>query len=410
MTRNKYALYLKYASKAKLAQDIPLEEEEEGANTEKPKGSAGGGAGGVKGDVPGEWIEFYNDIGDEKVVNPLTGRKIKWKTMITYRSKDDRLKKLVDDKHDEWKKNKMEEMEREEESNFDRDKAIQDYKDHKGKEGDVEVEEGYSLRDKTEEVVGDLQNEGVDDLPDRYDIAKALEDPEKRKELREKLETHLFHKEMKKQIFEKLRDLLQIMGADERDLEDLLNDDPSLAKGMVEKGSGQDKKKGKKNKDSELGEDEDEDEDDNPLAPKKKKDISKKKSLPKTKSPLDREEEPEPEKGDNEKEVLSDKKKNVKLASKLASQFLTAKKGKGWSKLPKGWTEESFSKFYDSISKGKEDPFKACVTKLKGNMEKPEAFCAATIDKAKGTTSWRSEGRKKKTASDYYKKWLEDLD
>ena len=367
MTQNKYYRYLKLAAKKeKVAQDVPLEEEEEGAaEGEKTKKAPAGGGG--KADIPGEWIEFYNDVGDEQVQNPLTGRVIKWKTMITYRSKDKKIDEMVQDKYNKWKQDRKEKEEKEKEEEWDRDKDLEEYKKSKDEPGEVEVEDGYSISESAKGVIGELKEQGAEDLPDPDDIEDALNDPEKRKKLRDNLELQLFQKSLQKELFDKLRELLHVMGADENDLEDLLRDDPALAKGLIEK-----KEKEKK----------------------------------------------------KEPEMLSQKK--VKLAQKISSMFLSGmrpktakkkapaskekKKGKGWTKLPKGWTQESFNKFYEKITEGGKDPFYACVEKLKGKMDKPEAFCAATLDKAKGTTSWRGSGGQKKTAFEYYVKWARDLE
>lgn len=398
--KNKYHLYLKLAKKESeiLAQEMMPEEEEEGGEGqgETPKKPAGGGGGGKK-DIPGEWIEFYNEVGDERIQNPLTGRVIKWKTMITYREKDPKISKMVQEKFDKWKEAKFAQKEKEreqaEEASFDKEKALEDYKKEKEEGGEVEIEEGYSIREETKELVGKMEDP---ELPSQKDIDEALQDPEKRKNIRDRLETHLFRKELDKKTFSKLRKLLNTLNADEDDLENLLSEDPSLAKGLIEKSQKEtEKKTEKEKKDREKREKQE--------AVKSQKKV--KKSVTK-KLPVSSPEEVSPV--------------TKKMAKKIASKFLSgerilvAKKGKGWSGLPKGWTQESFDKFYKKITEGGKDPFYACVEKMKGKIKKPEAFCAATLDKYKGTTDWRSEGKKKskkkkKTASDYYRIWAESL-
>lgn len=71
------------------------------------------------------------------------------------------------------------------------------------------------------------------------------------------------------------------------------------------------------------------------------------------------------------------------------------RRASGWKKLPKGWTEKSVEKFYKSIG----GEFDACVEKMRGNVDNPEAFCASLIDEVKGTTEWRKKKRKKSAVS-----------
>lgn len=444
--RNKYYLYLKSANRDEeetlhVAQEVPLEEEEEGAEGEsgaKPSGGGGGGGGSPK-DIPGEWIEFYNDVGDEKIQNPLTGRTIKWKTMITYRDKDESINRTVQKRFDKWKEDKFarldKEKEEKEEANWDREKAQEDFKKEQEKEGDIEVSKDFSLTKETGDLIEEVAGDDPD-MPSREDIHEALKDPEKRKEIRGKLEDKLFTNDIKKKIFEKLKDLLHILGADERDLENLLDNDPALAKGLIEKkekDNQKDLKKGKndlekiqekeeklirdqvesankKPKETEKPEEAEKPEGENKILEKPPSEKGKKKKT--SKKPLS--------KGRKKKETLENppSEKRTKLAQTLASMYLsgsrTAKKGKGWSKLPKGWTQKSFDAFYGKITSGGKDPFKACVEKMKGKMDNPEAFCAATLDKYKGTTDWRGEGKKKKetkkkTAQDHYDEWLRSL-
>lgn len=67
----------------------------------------------------------------------------------------------------------------------------------------------------------------------------------------------------------------------------------------------------------------------------------------------------------------------------------------GWKKYPKGWSRESVQKFAKSLSG---DPsskgwFDACVKKMEGKLDNPQAFCATVRDEAKGTTMWRGKHR-----------------
>jgi len=62
-----------------------------------------------------------------------------------------------------------------------------------------------------------------------------------------------------------------------------------------------------------------------------------------------------------------------------------------WKTLPKGWTEESFKKFWDTISEKSKHPVTVCIEKMKDTMDDPGAFCASAQDRAKGNTSWRGQ-------------------
>jgi hypothetical protein len=71
-----------------------------------------------------------------------------------------------------------------------------------------------------------------------------------------------------------------------------------------------------------------------------------------------------------------------------------------WKGLPKGWTKASLNKFAKSLTKktkGKPKGFvKACMTRMKGKMDDPGAFCAGLADEFLGTTHWRGKAKDKK--------------
>jgi len=46
-----------------------------------------------------------------------------------------------------------------------------------------------------------------------------------------------------------------------------------------------------------------------------------------------------------------------------------------WQKLPKGWTEKSLKKFWNSLTGDKKHKITACMKKMKGKMADPGAFC-----------------------------------
>lgn len=57
---------------------------------------------------------------------------------------------------------------------------------------------------------------------------------------------------------------------------------------------------------------------------------------------------------------------------------------------------DSVRSFWSKITEeNPEHPFTACVEKMKGKIDDPEAFCASTKDLVLGTTMWRGESRKK---------------
>ena len=68
-----------------------------------------------------------------------------------------------------------------------------------------------------------------------------------------------------------------------------------------------------------------------------------------------------------------------------------------WKNLPKGWDDTSVKKFAQSLT-GKdataEGFFDACVDKMTGKLDNPEAFCATVKDHVYGTTYWRGKGKK----------------
>lgn len=77
----------------------------------------------------------------------------------------------------------------------------------------------------------------------------------------------------------------------------------------------------------------------------------------------------------------------------------------GFKDYPKGWTRDSIIKFAKSlvdefgIEGGDEKGFfDACVDKMSGEMDKPEAFCASIKDEVFGSTFWRGKGKTEKEA------------
>jgi len=71
----------------------------------------------------------------------------------------------------------------------------------------------------------------------------------------------------------------------------------------------------------------------------------------------------------------------------------------GFSKYPKGWTQDSVKKFANSLSQDmKGGPkskgfFDKCVEKMKDRVENPEGFCASIKDEVYNSTAWRGKDK-----------------
>lgn len=63
----------------------------------------------------------------------------------------------------------------------------------------------------------------------------------------------------------------------------------------------------------------------------------------------------------------------------------------------KGWDEKSVSKFGKTIGKKPTEHgfFDACVARMKGKVDNPQAFCASMKDKAYDSPMWRGKGKSK---------------
>lgn len=73
---------------------------------------------------------------------------------------------------------------------------------------------------------------------------------------------------------------------------------------------------------------------------------------------------------------------------KLASQV----EAKKWQSLPKGWTQDSLEKFWNSMTGDAKHRVTKCMKKMEGKVDDPGAFCAAARDRIEGT-KWRGEER-----------------
>ncbi len=71
----------------------------------------------------------------------------------------------------------------------------------------------------------------------------------------------------------------------------------------------------------------------------------------------------------------------------------------GWENYPKGWDKSSVIKFAKSLAgmpAGKKGFFDACVEKMRGKIDDPEAFCASIKDEYYDSTMWRGKGKTEK--------------
>lgn len=70
--------------------------------------------------------------------------------------------------------------------------------------------------------------------------------------------------------------------------------------------------------------------------------------------------------------------------------------GDKWKKLPKGWTDASRKKFWDSLtSRAPKHKVSQCIKRMDGKVDDPGAFCAALADRVIGK-SWRTEAAKER--------------
>lgn len=83
----------------------------------------------------------------------------------------------------------------------------------------------------------------------------------------------------------------------------------------------------------------------------------------------------------------------MNIAQRIAYRYIQAqiKNAIGWKKLPKGWTDESVHKFWDSLTGDRKHKVTACIKKMEGKLDDPGAFCASLADTIEGTTSWRGK-------------------
>jgi hypothetical protein len=76
--------------------------------------------------------------------------------------------------------------------------------------------------------------------------------------------------------------------------------------------------------------------------------------------------------------------------------MVTPRTADKWKKMPKGWTDESRAKMWQSLVGDSEHKVTECIRKMDGKVDNPGAFCAALADRVEGP-EWRK--RKKKAAA-----------
>lgn len=54
---------------------------------------------------------------------------------------------------------------------------------------------------------------------------------------------------------------------------------------------------------------------------------------------------------------------------------------KGWGGLPRGWTMDSVKKFWNSLTGDKKHKIGQCLSKMKGKIDNPGAFCGSLAKK-----------------------------
>jgi hypothetical protein len=66
--------------------------------------------------------------------------------------------------------------------------------------------------------------------------------------------------------------------------------------------------------------------------------------------------------------------------------------------LPRGWTDESREKFWESLVGDVEHKVTKCIKEMEGKVSDPGAFCAALADRVE--PGWRSRRSSEKAAGE----------
>jgi len=67
---------------------------------------------------------------------------------------------------------------------------------------------------------------------------------------------------------------------------------------------------------------------------------------------------------------------------------MLAGEGDKWKKLPKGWTDESRSKMWNSLVGDVKHKVTKCIKQMTGKVDDAGAFCASLADRVEGK-GWR---------------------
>jgi len=71
-----------------------------------------------------------------------------------------------------------------------------------------------------------------------------------------------------------------------------------------------------------------------------------------------------------------------------ASELAGVKTAGKWEKLPKGWTQDSLKKMWETITGKVKHKVTKCIKTMTGKVDDPGAFCASLADKM--DPGWRS--------------------
>lgn len=79
----------------------------------------------------------------------------------------------------------------------------------------------------------------------------------------------------------------------------------------------------------------------------------------------------------------------LKEARSFPVEVESRNKTAAWENLPKGWTQESLNKMWESMTGDRKHKVTACIKKMGGKVDDPGAFCASLADKME--PGWRSK-------------------
>lgn len=72
----------------------------------------------------------------------------------------------------------------------------------------------------------------------------------------------------------------------------------------------------------------------------------------------------------------------------IRPKVLPVVRSAAWEKLPRGWTQESVEKFWDTLTGDAKHKVTKCIKRMEGKFDDPGAFCASLADKV--DPGWRS--------------------